>query len=151
MAIQSLTGSDTILINGRLLTNFPDADVAKLTYDADNVTVKVGKDGNTIYVANQAGRKAKLELRLMRGSPDDQFCSNLQKLQNDNLPAFVLMSGQITKTIGKGDGTLVTDNYALTGGVFSKQVEVTSNVEGDTNQAVAVYMTEWAGAPRQIV
>jgi hypothetical protein len=146
----ALVGADTIKVNQRLLTDFPDGDVAKLTFDADNVTVKVGKNGNTIYVANQSGRKAKLELRVMRGSDDDKYLTSQQTLQNSNLPAAVLMSGEIVKVIGDGLGNLTTDNYILTGGAFTKQVEVTSNVEGEKEQAVSIYSIEWAGAPRAL-
>lgn len=149
-ATYALTGSDTIVINGAPLTDFPDGDVAKITYDTDNVTVKVGKNGNTMYVQNEAGRKAKLEIRLMRGSGDDVRLASLQKIQNDNLPAFVLMSGLLNKAIGDGAGHVTNDQYNLTGGVFTKPVEVTSNVEGEKEQAVSVYMTEWAAAVRVV-
>lgn len=150
MATISLTGADTIKLNQRLLTDFPDGDVAKLTYEADNVTMAVGKNGNTIIVANESGRKAKLELRVMRGSKDDEYLNSQQTLQNTNLPATVLASGLIAKTIGDGSGNLTFDQYSLVAGVFTKIPEVTSNVQGEKEQAVTVYMMEFSGAVRSL-
>lgn len=150
MATVALVGSDTIKINQRLLTDVPDGDVAKLTYDTDSVTVKVGKNGNTIYAQNESGRMAKVELRVMRGSADDKFLLSQMTLQNSNLPGYVLLSGELVKRIGDGQGNVTSDNYLLGGGVFSKMIETVSNVEGEKEQAVATYMLTFGGATRSL-
>jgi len=150
MATVALVGSDTIKINQRLLTDLPDGDVLKLTYDTDSVTVKVGKNGNTIYAQNESGKMAKVELRVMRGSADDKFLLSLMTLQNSNLPGFVLMSSELVKRVGDGQGNVTSDNYLLAGGVFHKLVETTSNVEGEKEQAVATYMLTFGSAARAL-
>lgn len=151
MATLSLSGSDTIKINQRLITDFPDGDIAKLTYDTDHTTLKRGKNGNTIYVGNEAGKAAKLELRVLRGSADDKYLEAIEAVQVSNLPSFVLMSGMIAKKIGDGAGNVGSDIYDLSGGVFTKFGEVTSNVEGEKEQAVRTYTIMFATAPRAIV
>lgn len=150
MPTVALVGSDTIKINQRLITDLPDGDVLKLTYDTDSVTVKVGKNGNTIYAQNESGKMAKVELRVMRGSADDKFLLSLMTLQNSNLPGFVLMSSELVKRIGDGQGNVTADNYLLAGGVFHKLVETTSNVEGEKEQAVATYMLTFGNAARAL-
>lgn len=150
MPTVALVGSDTIKINQRLITDLPDGDVLKLTYDTDSVTVKVGKNGNTIYAQNESGKMAKVELRVMRGSADDKFLLSLMTLQNSNLPGFVLMSSELVKRIGDGQGNVTADNYLLAGGVFHKLVETTSNVEGEKEQAVATYMLTFGSAARAL-
>lgn len=150
MPTVALVGSDTIKINQRLITDLPDGDVLKLTYDTDSVTVKVGKNGNTIYAQNESGKMAKVELRVMRGSADDKFLLSLMTLQNSNLPGFALMSSELVKRIGDGQGNVTADNYLLAGGVFHKLVETTSNVEGEKEQAVATYMLTFGSAARAL-
>jgi len=150
MATVALVGSDTIKINERLITDVPSGDVLKLTYDSDSVTVKVGKNGNTIYALNESGKMSKVELRVMRGSSDDKFLLSLMTLQNSNISGFVLMSGELVKRIGDGQGNVTADNYLLAGGVVSKLIETTSNVEGETEQAVAVYMMTFGAATRSL-
>ena len=150
MPTVALVGSDTIKINQRLITDLPDGDVLKLTYDTNSVTVKVGKNGNTIYAQNESGKMAKVELRVMRGSADDKFLLSLMTLQNSNLPGFALMSSELVKRIGDGQGNVTADNYLLAGGVFHKLVETTSNVEGEKEQAVATYMLTFGSAARAL-
>lgn len=150
MPTVALVGSDTIKINQRLITDLPDGDVLKLTYDTDSMTVKVGKNGNTIYAQNESGKMAKVELRVMRGSADDKFLLSLMTLQNSNLPGFALMSSELVKRIGDGQGNVTADNYLLAGGVFHKLVETTSNVEGEKEQAVATYMLTFGSAARAL-
>jgi hypothetical protein len=148
--IQRLTGNDTIKINDRLITDIGSGDVAKLTYPNDLVTVKVGKNGNTIYAKNETGNQATLELHVLRGSGDDKFLnSQLQAYKLDSA-GYILMNAEVIKVIGDGAGNLTRDTYVLTGGVIAKPVEATVNVEGDTEQAMSVYTMQFAVAPRAI-
>lgn len=150
MAVFNLTGQDVIKIDDRLMTDFADGEVAKLSYSADIVTVKAGKNGNTIYAKNEAGNQATLELRVLRGSSDDKWLNSRLLDYKNKGPEFILMTGNLVKLVGDGTGSVTKDTYLLTGGIFTKLVDVVSNVEGDTEQAISKYTMQYAFAPRAI-
>lgn len=146
----ALVGSDTLDFNGRLLTNLPDGDVCIVTYPNDLVTTKVGKNGNVIFALNETGRQAQVELRLLLGSPDDKYFNSLLLKQQRDFVSTVAITATLTKRVGDGSGNVGFATYFLSYGIISKQVEVKSNVEGDTEQGVAKYMMTFANAPRTL-
>ncbi len=152
----SLTGSDTIIINTTTLTNLADGNCGNLTFPNKIANAKIGKDGNALIAQNQTGKLAELELRILRGSSDDQFLNGLLNAQVSGFTSFPLLIGEITKIIGNGQtpAATVSDSYSLSGGFFDSLVPVLVNVEGDTNQAVAIYKISWVTAlvtvPRSI-
>jgi hypothetical protein len=150
MATVALSGADTITINNRILADLADGDIAVLTFPNEIAQVKTGKNGNSIYGLNESGKQSELVLRLIRGSADDKFMNGLLVNQQSNFAGFALMIGELVKKIGKGDGTISSDIYILSGGVFTKQVEAKVNVEGDTDQSVSVYTMKFSNAPRAI-
>lgn len=135
----SLTGNDTLKLRDRVFADFADADFAALSFPNEIAAVKTGKDGNSIYALNETGRQAELVVRVLRGSSDDKFLQNVLAEQKNDFSGFVLLEGELVKRVGDGQGNITTDTYLLTGGVFTKNVEVKSNAEGDTEQSVAVY------------
>lgn len=135
----SLTGNDTLKLRDRVFADFADADYATLTFPNDIAALKTGKDGNTIYALNETGRQSELVIRVLRGSSDDKFLQNLLAAQRNDFSGFVLMEAELVKRVGDGQGNITTDTYLSTGGVFTKNVEVKSNAEGDTDQSVSVY------------
>ena len=148
MSVVSLTGNDTIVIAGRVLTDFGDADNATLEFPNELAAVKVGKNGNAIYALNATGRMADVVLRLLRGSNDDAFLNSLLAIQNANFAATVLLTGQFVKRVGNGLGGVMSDTYFTSGGIFSKAVNAKSNVEGDTEQSLAIYTLKFSNADR---
>ncbi len=149
--VVSLTGADTVVLAGRVLTNFGDADNAALTFPNDLASVKVGKNGNAIYALNEMGRMGELVLRIIRGSPDDSFLNDLMAEQRFDFASFVLLRGQFTKRVGDGLGNITSDTYLAAGGIFTKSVEVKSNVEGDTEQSLAIYNLKFSNAIRALL
>jgi len=150
MSIAALSGNDTVVINNRAFADFADGNIVELTFPSDIAQVKTGKNGNSIYGLNTTGLQCEVRVRIIRGSPDDIFMNNLLVQQNNNFAGFPLMIGQFIKKIGDGAGNITSDTYILSGGIFQKQVEATSNVEGDALQSVAVYMMKFSNAPRAI-
>jgi len=150
MSTVALSGSDTVTINNRVFADFADGDCAELTFPNDIAAVKTGKNGNAIYGLNTTGRQCEFKLRLIRASADDKFLNGLLANQQLDFASTVLMIGQFVKKIGDGAGTVVSDTYDVSGGVFVKQVEGKTNVEGDTNQSVSVYTIKFSNAPRAI-
>lgn len=150
MSIVALSGNDTVTINNTVLTCGADKNIAELKFPNEMMSVKVGKNGNTIYAQNETGKVAELTLRVLRGSFDDGFLNNLLITQDANPPGFPLMIGQFIKNIGDGQGNIIQDVYILSGGCFYKRVESIQNTEGETDQAVSVYMLKFSNAPRAI-
>jgi hypothetical protein len=150
MSVASLTGSDTIIINSLVLTNFADGNVCELDFPNDLTNVKTGKNGNAIYAFNATGLQCEVKLRVIRGSSDDKFLNNLITQQRSNLAGFTLMIGQFVKKVGDGAGNITSDTYIMSGGIFSKQAGAKSNVEGDTEQSITMYTMKFSNSPRAI-
>lgn len=150
MAVVAMSGDDTITLNNHLFTGLGDGNVVELTYPNEIAQVKTGKNGNSIYGFNTTGQQCEVKMRLVRGSADDKFMNGLLNLQNQNFAGFPLIIGQFIKKIGDGASNITSDTYVMSGGVFTKQVEGKSNVEGDTEQSIAVYMLKFANSPRAL-
>lgn len=148
--IVSLTGNDTVTIDGRIFNNFGDGAIAELVFDNDLAVLKTGKNGNTIYALNNTGRQVMLTLRLLRGSSDDQYLNAKLLNQNTNFAGFTLMVGEFIKNIGDGAGNIQLDAYILSGGIFKRQVGASENSDGDTNQSIAVWTLQFSNGPRAI-
>ena len=146
----SMIGSDTITINGRNLSDFANGEICKITFSTELATVKTGKTGNSIISQNASGFQGTMELKVLRGAADDKFMNSILESYRGNPTGFTLMSGQAAKQIGDGRGNLTADTVVLSGGVPSKQVEFVANVEGDTEQAIAMYTIQWAYCDRSI-
>lgn len=148
MATVALSGNDTVIINNRSITDLADDNCVELTFPNDIAVVKTGKNGNSIYGLNESGRQAEVKIRVIRGSADDKFLNGLLAQQQANFAGTVLLIGEFIKKLGDGAGNILSDAYIVSGGVFGKQVEAKSNVAGDTEQSVAIYMIRFANAPR---
>lgn len=150
MSTVAMSGNDTITINGRVITDGADGNVVELTYANEIATVKTGKNGNSIYGLNETGKNCEVKIRLIRGSADDKFLNGLLSLMQANFSGFPGMTAEFIKKIGDGRGNVASDIYVLSGGVFTKFVESKSNVEGDTDQSVAIYTMKFANSPRAL-
>lgn len=146
----SLTGNDTLKLRDRVFADLADGDYASLTFPNDIAALKTGKDGNTVYALNETGRQAELVVRVLRGSSDDKFLQNLLAAQRNDFSGFVTLEGELVKRVGDGQGNITTDTYLLTGGVFTKNVEVKANSEGDTEQSVAIYTITFGNNTRTL-
>lgn len=144
----ALSGSDTINVNNRVLADLADGNCVELTYPNDISNVKTGKNGNSIYGLNESGKQCEVKVRVVRGSNDDKFLNNLLSQQNANFAGTVLLIGQFIKKIGDGQGNITSDTYIMSGGVFTKQIEGKTNVEGETEQSIAIYTMKFSNAPR---
>lgn len=145
-----LTGKDTILLDTRIMKDFGDGDTAVLTFPNDLCQEKVGKNGNVIFAFNATGKVANVVLRVMLGSADDKYLnSRLQEYLNDPA-AFIVFSGEFIKRAGDGSGDVTNIIYQFNAGVIKKMVESKENVEGDTEQAIAIYTMVFANTDRAI-
>ena len=148
MSKLALSGSDTVVINNQPLSDFADGNCVELTFPNPIANVKTGKNGNAIFGFNASGVQAECKLRLIKGGNDDKFLLNLLAQQNANFAGTVLLNGTFIKKLGDGAGNITSDTYILAGGIFEKIPEAKSNVEGETEQSVAMYSIKFASAVR---
>lgn len=144
----SLTGQDTLQIFGRTITALGTGDYFTFTFDEELFKVEVGKNGNAVYAFNAPGLKTKGVLKILRGSPDDVFLNNTLAQMIADPSSFIFGNANATKRIGNGFGGIRLDTYILGAGVFSKFPSVKGNVQGDTEQALAVYEFMFTQATR---
>lgn len=150
MSTVSLTGNDTLVIAGIVITDVADGDWAVLTYDNDLANLKRGKNGNSIFAENSMGLVGSLVVRLIRASDDDKALDSLLQQQLQDFSGFSLLNGQVVKRTGDGLGNVTPDAYKMQGGIFKRMVDGKSNAEGDTEQSASVYRLEFADVARQV-
>lgn len=149
----SLTGKDTITLGARggaprILIDLADGDTGLLDFPNNLVEGKTGKNGNTIYAFNSTGVVSTLTLRVLRGSTDDKFLNSEQNLYKQDPASYVLLDGEIIKRVGDGIGNVTNDVYSIEGGIIQKMPIVKENVEGDTEQAVTIWIIMFANTDR---
>lgn len=145
-----VTSDDTLTLNGNVFTDFADGDITVISFPNMKADSKTGKNGNGIISQNQMGKNATMVLRLLRGSADDQFMQNLMLTADNNWVGQSLLSGTFVKMLGDGSGATNSDNYTLSGGYFEKNVEGKENVDGQTDQGVAIYNLKFITCTRAI-
>jgi len=146
----SMNGSDTIILDTRIMKDFGDGDTTVLTFPNNVVEAKRGKNGNVLFALNSTGKVANVVVRVLLGSDDDKYLnSRLQEYLNDPA-AFILFSGEFIKRSGDGAGNVTNIVYQLSAGAIQKMVEGKENVEGDTEQAIAIYTMVFANGDRAL-
>ena len=150
MAVYALTGNDTFILNDRVLNDMADGSTIAITFSNEKTGHSTGKNGNTVYSTDKQGLNAECELRLIAGSQDDIWLNGLSIQQERDLPSFTLLNGSFTKRIGDGTGKVRFINYVLLGGVVRQNVDTQENLQGDTEQGLAIYRLFFAQAERAI-
>ena len=149
MGTYALTGQDSIILNSRPLNDFADGDIGTLEVDNDLFSIQTGKNGNTIFAYDEAGRNATLTLRILMSSNDDKYLNSLIP-KHETFAPTILINGSVNKMIGNGFGGISYNIYLLKGGLIKRKPNITSNVNGETNQAVVEYVIQFADAERSI-
>ncbi len=150
MTTFTVTSDDTLTLWGRVFNDFADDDVSSVSFPNNAVSVKTGKNQNTIFAKDEKGNNANVVVRLMKGSSDDQFLQGKIAAMEADFVATELATGEFVKRLGDGQGNVARDVYTLLGGVIVKRVDGKENASGDTNQGVAVYNMVFAKAVRSI-
>lgn len=149
-ASYALTGSDTIIINDLPLKDFANGDIGSLEISNDLFAMSTGKNGNTIFAYDEAGRNAVLTLRILMSSNDDKRLNGLVP-NTEGFASTVLINGSVVKMIGDGQGNISYNTYLLKGGMIQRRPNMSSNVNGETAQAIVEYVIQFADAERIIV
>ena len=146
----SLTGNDTVIVNGTILTSFAEGDTAAFTFPNKLVEAKTGKNGNSIFAFNASGQMVEGTLRIIRGSADDKLLNSLQKSYLNDPAGFTLLTGEIIKRAGDGKGNVTNDSYTFAGGILPNIPEVKENVSGETEQAVTIWKITFTNTDRSM-
>lgn len=135
----SLTGQDTVQIDGIIFETLGDGTPFDITFPNDLGMVKAGKNGNTLYAKNEMGRVCDISLRVLLGGTDDKYLNGrlIQWIQDPS--TFTLLTAMFVKRVGDGEGNIESKIYNCTGGFFKRQVEAKTSAESDTDQSIAVY------------
>lgn len=150
MGSVALTGKDTTILSDRIFNDFGTGDTVTIDFPNNLAEGKVGKNGNVIYAYNASGKTSTAVIRVLAGSSDDKFLnSKMQEYINDSAK-FVLISGEFIKRVGDGKGNVTSIVYLFDGGVIQKIPGGKENVEGDTEQAIAIYTLLFANTDRAI-
>ena len=150
MSTFTVTGNDTLVLNGNVFNDMATGTVTEITFPNELVNVKTGKNKNSIIALNQQGYNGVLVIKLNRGSADDQFLANILANMLGNFVATPLISGSFTKQLGDGAGGVTNDVYSLAGGVISKIPGAMENVEGEVAQAETTYNIKFTNCGRSI-
>jgi len=146
--VVSLTGADTLILDGRVLADLADGDTAALEFANDLVGMKTGKNGNALYAKNATGQNGALTLRVIRGSADDKYLNSRMSEYIQDSAAFTLIEGEFVKRAGDGDGNVTNDKYKCDGGVIQKIPGAKENQEGDIEQSVTIWQIMFARVRR---
>lgn len=150
MTTYALTGNDTFILNDRVFQDFADGSTITITFPNEKVGSSTGKNNNTVFATNMQGKNVQVELRVVAGSKDDAYLNGLSITQDRDLPTFTLMNGSFTKRVGDGQGKVKFINYVLLGGVFRQGVDTNENLQGETEQGLAIYRMLFAQGERGI-
>jgi hypothetical protein len=138
------------MYNGSLVTQvfntLSDKSTVNITFPDKLLTLNVGKNGNAIAAANKKGMIAMMELRPLMANADDSFLQSQIVQWTQNPTAYTAMVGTFVKNFGDGQGNITRKSYVLNFGFVEENIPLTENVEGETDQAIALYKLVWGFA-----
>jgi hypothetical protein len=135
----SISGQSTFILDDRVLKDFPNGDIATLTFPNNLTESNFGIGGNVLYSLNAKGAQCDVEFRLLSGSADDKVINSKLLAYSRDPVSFVLIKGQIVEKFGDGNGSVVRKIYSLEGGIFRQYVDTKLSSDGDTEQAISLY------------
>lgn len=147
--MQAFTANDIIEVDDELVTALANGDCAIITYPNDKMGMVTGKGGNTVGAHNEMGREADLVLRVVRGSPDDKRLNSRIIEWESRSENFKPITATFTKVIVV-DGGIANEVTTLKFGLPTKGVETRENVEGDTEQVIAIYNIRFGDSKRAL-
>ena len=146
----SMTGDDTIIIGGQLITDFAIGVVAEISFPEDLVKVTRGKNGNTVYALNNQGFQSEVKLKILLGGVNDAYLNAQMVSMMNSFSSYVLLSGVFIKNVGDGKGNIKPVTYLMSGGVPKKNPMAQSVAEGTPEQSLAEWDFIFGNNSRQV-
>lgn len=146
----SLTGQDTVQIDGYIVSDLADGTPFEITFPNDYATIKIGKNGNSIYAKNAMGTLVDVTLRVLLGQVTDKYLTGRMSEWAQDESTFTLLTATFVKRVGDGQGNIESKIYQMQGGVFKRGVAAKTVAEGDTEQSVAIYQMQFVCPPPSV-
>ena len=146
----SITGDDTVIIGGQLITDFAIGVVAEISFPEDLVKVTRGKNGNTVYALNNQGFQSEVKLKILLGGPNDAYLNAQMVGMQSGFSGYTLLSGVFIKNVGDGAGNIKPVTYLMSGGVIKKNPTAQSVAEGTPEQSLVEWIFTFGNNSRQV-
>ena len=141
--MDSYTASDVIIIKDYrgefVLSDFADGTVAQLAAPNELSQTSTGWNGNSLSAHNEPGRQRECTIRLV----------NYNLWKNRDM-RFKPIQATFTKNVGHGDGSITKDTVECFAGFPAGQPEQVTDVAGNTDQVVSVYMIRFGNSERSM-
>ena len=144
MAIESLAGTDSLIIDDQTILDGADNDCVVIEFPTDVAIVNKGKNGNCLFTKNEEGTLCNITLRVcLNGQTDKYLTDKLIQYQNDT-PKFPLITANFTKRTGDGKGNITKKIFNLSGGVVVKNAGAVDSTVGNVDSVVSVWQLTFA-------
>lgn len=152
--MDSYTASDVIIIKDYrgefVLSDFADGTVAQLAAPNELSQTSTGWNGNSLSAHNEPGRQRECTIRLVKASRDDKRLNENYNLWKNRDMRFKPIQATFTKNVGHGDGSITKDTVECFAGFPAGQPEQVTDVAGNTDQVVSVYMIRFGNSERSM-
>lgn len=147
----SMSGDDTFLLNGNVVSTLATKDPLKINFPNDIAVVEQGKDGNTVISENRRGYEGDAVLRVLLGAADDQAINALFLEQAANIAGTTLITGALYKVSGDGKGNIIKVVYQLQGGVILKIPAALISASGNTEEQIAEWTIRFGNCSQRLI
>ncbi len=139
MAIESLAGNDSLILDGELILDGADNDCITLEFPNDVAIITRGKNGNSLFTKNEQGKIANITLRVILNGDTDKYLINKLSQYSNDPTSFSLITGTFTKRTGDGKGNLTKKVFDLSGGVVVRNAGTVESTVGNVEAIVSVW------------
>lgn len=133
-----------------VLSDFADGTVAELSAPNELSQMTTGYNGNSLAAHNEPGRQRELTLRLVKGSSDDKRFNQFYTFWKNRDLRFRPLTMSFTKNVAHGDGSITNDKVSCFAGYPAGQPTQMSDMAGNTEQVVSVYMIRFGNSERSM-
>lgn len=150
----SYTSQDIIICEDHegdwILSDFADGTVAELAAPNELSQTSTGYNGNSLGAHNEPGRQRECTLRIVKASNDDKRLNKNYNLWKSRDSRFKPLTMNFTKNIAHGDGSTTHDTVECKFGLPAGQPVQATDVAGNTEQVVSVYMLRFGNSKRSM-
>jgi hypothetical protein len=133
LTLENLSGD-----NQRTIVELANQRAIAVSFPNDTGTMEPMK-GGAVFAVNVSAKAASLAVRVIKGGSDDAWLNQkLNELLNNRTSAIALV-GSVIGNFGDGQGNLRKLTATLTFGFVKKRVDLITDYNGDTEQAISEY------------
>ncbi len=133
-----------------VLSDFADGTVAELSAPNEISQMTTGYNGNSLGAHNEPGRQRECTLRIVKGSNDDKRLNKAYNMWKNRDLRYKPLNMTFTKNIAHNDGSITKDTVECYFGLPAGQPTQMTDVAGNTDQVVSVYMIRFGNSKRSM-